>query len=247
MSLRKKIICGILAVVVVGIGAVAIWLRDDINAVLSGLRYSSDELEVQLTQNEQAIKDATQVAPDITIRDLTEEDRQSLKDGSITKEELIQSLIEPVQQPKQETKQDGQQPTKQDEQPSAPSQKDPVQVSDYQKQLASIIAEVYVLREEFLIELDDLLAEAKAEYVSIPKNERTTAKLTSLASGYFTRAYSLEKECDGLMKDIIDRLEELLQANGDDLSIADAVYDTYLSEKRLKKSWYLAELKKRGI
>ncbi len=281
MSSWKKITCGILAVVLLGIGVGAFVLRDELCALFTGLRYSQEELEQKLEQNEQTIRDAAQAVPDFTVRDLTEEEKQGLKDGTLTAEELIESLVQPTQSgqaseegepsgvptSKPEQTQPGseeQVPTQTQskpgtQQPALPQQKPeaqeptqpqtgtkPPQVSDYQKQLASIIAEVYVLRQEFLIKLDDLLAQAKAEYVSIPAKERS-AKLSSLAGKYFSKAYSLEAECDSRMRGIIDRMETLLKENGGDLSIAQSVMDTYLSEKSLKKSWYLAELKKRGI
>lgn len=246
MSLRKKIICGILLGFVVLIVGAGFLLRDNIQVVLDGLRYSAEELEGQLAQNDQVIRDAAQVVPDVTIRDLTDEDRQALKEGTITKEELIQSMLEPQpeslpQQPSAADAPQGQTSVQPD--PQAPT----LQVSDYQKQLAAIIAEVYVLREEFLIKLDDLMAQAKKDYRALAPEERAGTKLTGLVSSYFTKAYNLEAECDARMEEIITRLEALLNENGGDHSIAQTVFDTYLNEKSLKKSWYMAELKKRGF
>lgn len=253
VSLRKKIICGILLVLLAGVVVAGILLRDNIGAVLTGLRYSSEELEEQIEQNDQAIKDAADIVPDVVIRDLTEEDRQALKDGTITTEELIQSMIEPKPEPETEPKPEpstaGTQTPKQEQPEDGKNevQAPAVQVADYQKKLAAMIAEVYVLREEFLIKLDNLMAEAKAEYIALPKAERTGTKLTSLASKYYAKAHSLELECDARMKEIIGRMETLLKEHNGDLAIAQSVYDVYLNEKSLKKSWYLAELRKRGI
>ena len=251
MSLRKKIICGILLILVLCVVGAGVLLRDNIRAVLDGVRYSPEELQTQIEQNDQTIKDAVNIVPDITVRELTEEDKQALKDGSVTAEELIQSMIEPQQEPqvKPPASSDAKQPPKQ-EQPQATKpeeQESTAQVLDYQKQLASLIAEVYVLREEFLIKLDDLMAQAKKDYLALAPEERSGTKLTSLASKYFSLAYGLESQCDTRMKGIVARMETLLNDNGADLSIAQSVMDTYLKEKSLKKSWYLAELKKRGI
>lgn len=248
MSLRKKIICGILLSLVVLIVGAGFLLRDNIRVIFDGLRYSAQELEDQLAQNDQTIKDAAQIVPDVTIRDLTDEDKQALKDGTVTKEELIQSMIEPKPESKPQLPPPAAN-TPQGEQTSAqPEPQTPtVQVSDYQRKLAAIIAEVYVLREEFLIKLDNLMGQAKKDYLALAPEERSGTKLTGLVSSYFTKAYSLEAECDARMKEIITRMETLLEENGGDLSIAQTVFDTYLNEKSLKKSWYMAELKKRGF
>ena len=253
VSLRKKIICGILLVLLAGVVVAGILLRDNIGAVLAGLRYSSEELEQQIEQNDQAIKDAADIVPDVVIRDLTEEDRQALKDGTITTEELVQSMIEPKPEPETEPKPEpstaGTQTPKQEQPEDGKNevQAPAVQVADYQKKLAAMIAEVYILREEFLIKLDALMEQAKKEYLALAPGDRTATKLTGLAGRYFSVAYELELQCDTRMKEIIGRMETLLKENGQDLSIAQSVMDTYLKEKSLKKSWYLAELKKRGI
>lgn len=246
--LRKKIICGILLGLIICVIGAGVLLRDDIRVILDGLRYSSEELESQIKQNDQAIKDAANIVPDVTVRDLTDEDRQALKDGTVTKEELVQSMIEPKPQPKPPAAEE-QQPPKQ-ERPEAvqpESQEPTVQVSDYQKRLASIIAEVYVLREEFLLKLDNLMAQAKKDYLALPPEERSGTKITGMVSSYFSKGNRLEAECDARMEEIITRMEALLTENGGDLSIAQTVFDTYLNEKSLKKSWYMAELKKRGF
>lgn len=271
MALWKKITCGILAALVLIAGVAAVVLRDEISAVISGLRYSSEEIEQKLEENAQTIKDVSQIVPDFTIRDLTKEEKQGLQDGTLTKEELIQNIVQPNQpevgqaQPEgPRSGAEGQAPTQsqpdkpgeqtpgQPQSPGAqtPNQSQPEtgqpQVSNVQKQLAALIAEAYILRDEFLGRLDNLMAQAKAEYLSIPASERK-AKITTLAGKYFSKAYGLEAECDARMGDIISRMETLLKENGGDLSIAQTVYDAYLSEKSLKKSWYLAELRKRGI
>ena len=116
-----------------------------------------------------------------------------------------------------------------------------------QQQLAAIIAKVYVLREEFLAKLDQLQVQAIAEYKAIPKEGRTASAIAQLVSGYLVIGNNMEKECDAQIEQIILELEQFLQTNGGDMDIAQTVYDTYVKEKSLKKAWYMAELKKRGM
>ncbi len=257
VPLMKRIICGILLFVVVCVGIVAVWQRDNIGAMIAGFRYSQEELEDKLAQNDQAIKDAMQMVPDVSIRDITEEDKQALKDGTITKEELIQNLVKPSQPPQQEgsgqaqltPKQEGpgqaQQPPKQEE--PAPPQVPPEQSDPLQEQVSDIIAEVYVLREEFLIKLDSLMSQAKQRYLALPKEERVASKLVGLVGDYMAEGLAMEKECDAQVEQIVARLEAVLLESNGDLSIADKVYESYVEEKSLKKAWYMAELKKRGL
>lgn len=250
MSFRKKIVCGVLLAAVIGVGALTVWQWNNISAALSFARFSQEELEEKLAANDQTIKDAVAKAPQVTIREVTEEERSALRDGTLTQEELVQSLI---QQPetKPEAKPDGQPPSqstrKPAQQPPASSAQPEPEQSEYEKQVNALIAEVFVLREEFLIKLDELQAAAIADYKAIPADQRTTKAITGLVSGYLAKGLDMEKQCDAQIKEIVLKLDQLVHENGGDETLAQTVYDTYLEEKSLKKAWYMAELKKRGM
>ena len=254
MSRKKKIACAVLGGVLLCAGGLTAWQWNNISAALSFARYSQEELEGKLDQNDQAIKDAVQNIPNVTIRDVTQEEKDALKDGTLTQEELIQSLIQsepkPEQKPESEPPQDSQKtpdaPTTEPEQPPKQEEPEP-QKSDFETRLNELIAKVYVLREEFLIKLDQTQTAAIEDYKAIPADQRTTKKIASLVSGYLSKGLDMEKECDAQIEQIVVEMEALLKENGGDLSIAQTVYDTYVEEKSLKKAWYMAELKKRGM
>ena len=250
LSRRKRIACGIVLVLVACVAAVAVWQRNNVRAALSFLQYSQEELEEKLTENDQLVKDAVATIPEVTVRDVTEEERQALRDGTLTQEELVQNIIGTATQPQKDA---GQAPDKQESgsapaQSSQPAPETPQPSKPtYEEQMSAIIAEVYVLREEFLIKLEQLKDEAWAAYSALPADQRSATAIAKMVSGYLNRGLTMEKECDAKIKAIILRLEELIQANNGDLSIAQTVYDTYVEEKSLKKAWYMSELKKRGL
>ena len=275
MSFRKKIICGTLLLAIIGVGALAWWQRNNISAALSFARFSQEELETKLTENDQAIKNAVAENPSVTIRDVTDEERAALREGTLTQEELVQSLLKPATmpekapvetkpeksplqkpeqkpeaKPEQKPEGDKESPSQTTQQPapstSAQPEKEPEQ-SEYEQTVNALIAKVFVLREEFLIKLDELQAAAIADYKAIPADQRTTSKLAGLVSGYLTKGLDMEKQCDAQIEAIVLELEQLLQENGGDTKLAQTVYDTYVEEKSLKKAWYMAELKKRGF
>ena len=250
MSRAKKIIWIVLLVVLAGLAVLGWWQRDNIAAVYRGLVYSQEELEGKLADNDQAVKDAVAAIPEVTVRDVTDEERQALRDGSLTTEELVQSIVgtekppeaDPEQKP--ESKPDKPDGATQKPEPK-PSEKSPEQLA-YEQKLSEVIAKVYVLREDFMGRLDSLMNQAIAEYKAIPAEERN-ARLASFVSGYLAKGLDMEKDCDAKIEAIIVELETLLQENNGDMSIAQTVYDTYVEEKSLKKAWYMAELKKRGF
>lgn len=271
MRKQKKIVCGILLALVIGVGALATWQWNNINAALSFLRFSQEELEEKLTDNDQVIKDAVDANPSVNVRvEVTEEERAALRDGTMTQEELVQSLLQkpeskpeqsskPQTKPEQTSKPETTPQTKPEQKPadgSTTTQPEPAvsaqpesepEISEHEQKVNALIAEVLVLREEFLIKLENLKAAAIADYSAIPADQRSASALMSLASGYLAKGVDLEKQCDARIQTIVLELEEVLKESNGDLSIAQTVYDTYVQEKSLKKAWYMAELKKVGV
>ena len=118
--------------------------------------------------------------------------------------------------------------------------------AQWEKDLAALIARVYVLQEQYTIALDDMEASAKAEYREMSSGEKKKKNLVKFAKRYVTEALDLEKECDAQMDQIVEQMEAILSENGGDTALVDTVIETYASEKSLKKAWYMAELEKRG-
>ena len=236
-----------------------LWQKDNIGALIDYSNYTREELEEQLQQNDRAIRDAVNAVPEITIRDVTEEEREALKDGSLTQEDLMEQLLtkekttpelseEPPQDILPTSKPDTEgeetnisEPVPETKPASAPEQ------SDYERRLSELVAQVYVLREAYLIKLDTLLAEAKEVYKSTPADQRTGSWMADMVSSYLAKGTSLEKECDRRMDSIATELSELIKDNNGDMSLVDTVIETYANEKRLKKAWYMSRLEEKGL
>lgn len=237
--------CAVLGGVLICAGGLAAWQWNNISAALNFLRFSQEELEEKLTENDQAIKDAMEEIPNVTIRDVTQQEKDALKQGTLTQEELVQNLIQ--NDPKTEAEKPPPADSSKPDSTPPPQPQESKEQSGYEKRLNELIAKVYVLREEFLIKLDNLQAAATADYKAVPADQRTTKGIAGLVSGYLAKGLDMEKECDAQIEQIVIEMEQLLQENGGDVNIAQTVYDTYVEEKSLKKAWYMAELKKRGM
>lgn len=249
MKRKAKITCGVLAGLLLTVGAVAYWQRNNVDALLKATRYSADEIEEKRKENQQKVQEKVDAQPALTVRDLTEEERQALREGSITQEELTEKLVEAVKpQPTPATSAPAQTPVSSAPAETPPSAEQPaaLEPTRWEKDLSALIARVYVLREEYTIALDNMQSEAKAEYRAMAAEERTKTALMKFARGYVTRALELEKECDAQMDDVVSRMETIIRENKGDMTLVDTVVETYASEKSLKKAWYMAELEKRG-
>ena len=221
--------------------------RENLKAVREALQYSQEERELQMTDNQQAIRDAVDAAPEVTVRDVTDEERQALRDGTVTREELIESLLntegaEAVSEPPVSYTVP-EQPAETAEPAELPKPAEQV----YQRELSALIAKVYVLREEYTMALDDMYDAAKADYNALPEEKRTKRDLINLAGSYLDRANALEAQCDSQMDEIVTAMESLIRANGGDMALVDKVVYTYANEKSLKKAWYMSELEKKGL
>ena len=239
-----------LAVLVLVLVSLAWSQRENLKIVWNSLRYSQTELEQQIADNQQAIRDAVEATPGVNIRDVTEEERQALREGSMTREELAESLLN-TGEAKADDGAASQFPASDKDQPTVETAK-PVQLpqaekEDVQAELSALVAKVYVLREEYTMALDDLYSAAKAEYKALSKDERTQKTMTDLAGSYIDRANALEVQCDGQMDEIVTAMETLIRDSGGDMTLVDQVVYAYANEKSLKKAWYLSKLEQKGL
>ena len=244
MKRRKTILCTILVLLAVSLAGLFWWQRDNLKAIHAATQHTSAELEEKLEENQQMIQEAVKAAGEVTVGEITEEDRQAFRDGSMTQEQLVERLTnggegEPREEPASTSRpeNDGKTPPE----PPKPAE------NTYQKELSALIARVYVLREEYTLALDTMYADAKAEYLALPAEKRTKTHLLKMARGYLSRASALEKECDGKMDEIVRAMEKLLRENNGDLGLVDTVVYTYANEKSLKKSWYMSKLEQKGL
>ena len=253
MKRWMKILCIVLALLAALLAGLYWWQRENLKAVKDAASHSSEELEEKLAENQQQIRDVVDAAPEIVVREVTEEERQALRDGTMTQEELIDRLLDTGGQsdstaaPGMEETPPGEDAKAPAETPTLPAEQ-PKPVEDpYQKELSAIIAKVYVLREDFTMALDNMYDEAKAEYIAMPAEKRTKSNLVKMASKYLDKATTLEKECDKRMHAIVADMEKLIQENNGDMSLVDTVVYSYANEKSLKKSWYMSKLQEKGL
>ena len=244
MKRRKTILCTILVLLAVSLAGLFWWQRDNLKAIHAATQHTSAELEEKLDENQQMIQEAVKAAGEVTVGEISEEERQAFRDGSMTQEQLVERLTnggegEPREEPASTSRpeSDGTPPPE----PPKPAE------NTYQKELSALIARVYVLREEYTLALDTMYADAKAEYLALPAEKRTKTHLLKMARSYLSRASALEKECDGKMDEIVRAMEKLLRENDGDLGLVDTVVYTYANEKSLKKSWYMSKLEQKGL
>ena len=92
MKRRKTILCTILVLLAVSLAGLFWWQRDNLKAIQAATQHTSAELEEKLEENQQMIQEAVKAAGEVTVGEISEEDRQAFRDGSMTQEELVERL-----------------------------------------------------------------------------------------------------------------------------------------------------------
>jgi len=210
----------LLLVLVVGVAAVVIWQWDNIQVLILAATTSYEELEEKLTANDERIQNVVKENENIVVRtELAEEEKQALRDGTMTSEELVEVLVTP---------------------------EEGVELTEYQEEVSTEVAKVVVLREELTIELEKMKTEA-VEEINQLMEESKTADLAEVALSYVEKAEDLEKVCDEKIETIVENLDIIQEENGDMELLSETILEIYEEEKDLVKAMVMAELAKRGL
>jgi len=219
-------------------------------------KYSAEELQEQLDANKSLIAETVEASADITVRDLNDEEKQALRDGTLSPDEIVEmltgdpqdgaSIMDAAANADQNAPEDQPAPPEEQSEPPADKAEKPDEKTEYQKAVSEVVAKVYVLRERYAIELENLQEQAEAEYKTISAGSGKK-ELAAFAEKYISAAGSLEKQCDGEMDVCVAELQKIIGENGGEADIIDVVIETYVKEKSLKKAWYISQLEKKGL
>ena len=104
-----------------------------------------------------------------------------------------------------------------------------------QNRISEIIAEIYLLRANYLNKIDALIEESKQTYLALPKSQRgTTAKLRIIENTVRPKGTLLEKECDASMDVLLNELKGILKQLNLGTEIVKEIEKTYKEQKDLK-------------
>jgi hypothetical protein len=221
-------------VVLVGVGA-AVWQRDNIQAVLMSRRHTTDDLKQMLDDNELKTEKILEKLPEVSVRPPTEEEKEKLRSGELTQDDISDMLLVPVAPNGGSLSQPAAAAN-----PESGTEGEAVPATDEkQEQIARLIAQIYGLRETMSGKLDGILGSAKAEYAALPEEERIDAKKQEIGMRCLNEALALEGSCDAQINGILSELDSLLKDTGGDQSVVTEIRRAYKDEKALKKSYYL--------
>ena len=267
-SAMKKVLRIILVVVIVLliVAAVVVWRQwDNVKAVKTALTTSQEDIETMMVENDERIAEAVGKVDGVTVRDLTEEEMEQFQNGELDTEQLIDRLTSGDAAPASGTAaagssssstaqgsgtQSGTAQTSGTVQTSdtgnaaaaQPSEQPQTEEDANKQQLSRYLAEIYVMKAEYTAWLEEKYNDAMEQYAALDESERTTEAKYSIGMSYMNEALEKEEECDAEMKEIEQKISDLLTAMGEDTSIVDDIQQSYETEKELKKAYYLGQV-----
>lgn len=219
----------IICIIIVAVICLAVWQRDNISAVMSGLKYSDEDIQQQIDTSKKDVETELEKYNVSGLRDFTFEEEEAIRKGQLTVEEAVEKILS----------ESGNQQSAGGESSSQSTGSEKVSSSDDSSAIVSeYTIKLYSLKAEYLGQIGNLIDQAKADY----KNGMSAG---TLMSTYLGKAASLESEADSQVEALLSELKGKLEAVGADTSIISTMRSSYENEKTLKKSYYLSLFNKK--
>lgn len=223
---RKYVLIGIaaaVAILAVSAAVFASYQKNNIQAFDYATKYTQEELKLKNEEITQKTKAAAETIPNVYIQPLTDEERKMLASGELTAEDAMKIITGTTEPEPEPTNKKGK------------KQEEDTPVKEVSK-INELVAKFYLLKAEFLNNIDNLIAQGQEERHAIPKEERTLTVKLKMAKKYAKLGTELEEECDKKVASLIKELENELKAEQGDVSVIEEIKNLYNEEKALKKA-----------
>lgn len=219
MKKSVKIILVVLLVFILAAGFLIYKNRNTLGAIWDSVKLEQSDVEDKLQKDKESLQTFIDETDGVTVRELTEEESKALESGELSEEEVIGIITAPNKAPSKD---------------SPPAN----QKTEEDSAVSQAIAKLYIQKSKYLGNLDSIEAQVRQEYSNMSAEEKKTGKTTLLAK-HLPTVMAWEKECDSVVYGIIDEIKAELEKSGGDLSVIEKLKETYLSEKRAKKSYFI--------
>lgn len=231
MKRWKKVVLVVLAVLVVGIGGLAVWQWKNLKAVHSALTTDKDTLAQNVQDKADEHREALE-SSGITVTPPSVQQNEDLLDGKVSADEVKEALGI-VTLPVQAGQQDSTPAPEQSDSPDAPAG------VSAEELLNQCVAELYACQVELMARLGQMKQAAIDQWTALPPEERTALKKQEIGMAGLQQCYALEVETDAAVKDILARCRTELEKLGADTGTLDLLWTYYCEEKEAQKAFYL--------
>jgi len=232
----KKVLLWSFLIIVLVISLLLFWQRDNISALINGIKYSSDDLASQLDIKREDLKEQVSKYTNIPISDISAEDEEKLFTGKITIEEISEKYKFPLDEI-DETKENEETNANNDLETN-PTNADNSKAID--KAVSTGVSKMYALKAKYVSLLGELERSVVSEYSKLPKEEQNASNKKKIVAKNLNYIAEMEHKCDSEVADSLLKLEEKLKELKGDTEIVKILREAYENEKKIKKSYYLS-------
>lgn len=234
MKRARKIILITLLILVIAVGAVAVWQRKNIEGVYIGINSTSEEIKQRRDSNQTSLVKEIDSVLQEPLREPTQEEKSQIEDGIIQLADVYAKIFEErnlqIETEKQNVQSQGNVPSKM--QTSVPDKPTRDEI------ITKYMAQLYKLQSEFTARAEATISQGDRYYESLKKSQdKATARANTIT--YFTPIVrGVEAECDGKVEEVIQNLKKELEGIGANTDITGTIRATYANEKQLKLAYY---------
>ncbi len=231
MKKALKTIAIIYLTLIIIVGSLVIWQWDNVKSVYIGIKETHEQIENRRIENQTALVEDINKLLDEPVRELTEEEKKQVEEGSTALSEVYvkifeerEALSKSVQEEKKSSSE------KKTESAEKKRKKDEI-ISKY-------MAQIYSLQSEYTARAEATIVQGANYYESINAHPQDPVARAKTITHFTPIVRGIEAECDGRFEKIVAKLQKELEAAKIDTDIVGTIRETYKNEKQLKLSYY---------
>ena len=221
MRLYKKIILGVLALMLVILASICVWQWENINAVIKTMTSTSEQIAQEMDDTKKQLEDDIKQQYPSIISDFTAEEEKKIIKGEMSVDEAVEVLNKKYEDSKNSA--------------TAPKVSNP----ETDRLISEKVIELYSLKAYYLGQLGQMEAVVKKDYAALPKEKKNLLGKKEIVSRYMGKAMGLLEQCDAKVETLLAELKTELETHNADTSIINKIRAAYENEKKLKKAYYI--------
>lgn len=249
--MKKLKIGAIILLIIIALLAILFWWQfENIKSVYYWFRYDNQNVSELIDRQKNEVDKYIKDNSNLSVRQSTEAEQKLHQEEIINDDEFVDVLTGKtdvkeifgqnigLDDSKNFVDETGKPITKEELESSKKENSEDNKEKDNSQRASECVARMYVLKSNFESRLAALAGEAKADYISVPLEQRKGRK-AEVVKKIYSRATELENECDSKVEIVLKELDSILKESGEDRSIVNRIRQSYNEEKSLKKAYYL--------
>ena len=237
------IIGSILGIIILIIGGIGIWQKDNIKLLYTAKKYSTEQIQIGMEQAQEEINRVIGQYNIEPIRELTEEELDQLVAGEVTIEEIAERLVQTsVPVTHMTTVGEATLAGVGDTPDSLPEESNAtVEVETGEKEIISLYtAKMYALQAKYTAQLGGLESQGWGLISVYKSGAQTAQELMPQGMALVNQALGLESQCDKEVESLLKTLTSELKKIEGDNSVVSAMRSAYQAQKAAKINYYMS-------